>query len=679
MGLVVVCLSNLSFGQQTAQPAYCTNPGGGIQVGGAFTVSPEFGCLDFTNKSATTYATNPISPSGGVLTNLGYIFDFKDGSPLVFPPGKKDITVSLPGNYWILQVGNSSGTQYITCRVFEVLQTEQPDFDITSCGDKSVTVTFKDTPKNRKQGKYRIVWGDGNQDFSAQITVWPHQMSHTYAVIPVSKPQIVAEYTRGNSNFTVCKSEPIAFPVGVNSKPRISELEGLNGGGSDKITQLEGLDGKEYTIQQKLKGGTWVDTGKKITRNSVSVSANQTIDGLDGKQEYCFRLQILDGCANETFSNEVCTIIPKATILSLADVKIEWNNPDSDLTATPNVTRYSVGYNESPSGANPNTGAPTPVSGTTYIFDALECNKKYNFNITAFLGTTATDRVVIKSPNVLVDPTTVKELPAPNDPGIVSVLNSKTIKYSIFESAGFTKKYYIYRSINGNSFEKIAETANNFYDDKDLDLEKNYYCYAYKYENKCGIMSALSINKPCSIKLSIENTTLKWTSFIVDNKSAIKPEYYVELLDENGSVSRPLGNTIETFYEVSPTFAIEPNKILKFRILGRIKYNIDIGGVLTPFPFSAYSNNITYTPILSTLNESEILNIYPNPSEEIIKFNSTFQIKTVEIIDLQGKLLENQAVEGNQVSVKNIPKGKYILRLYDPKNKLIVNKTIVKM
>jgi hypothetical protein len=205
-GLMVLCLSNLSFGQQDAKPAFCTNPGSGIQVGGNFTVSPEFGCLDLTNKSATTFTTNPISPNGGVLTNPGYIFNFKDGDNITFPPTlETSKTFTNPGKYWILQGGNDgSGTAYITCKTFEVLQTEQPKFTITSCGDK-ITITFLDTPENRKHGKYRIVWGDGNQDFSAQVTVWPHQMQHTYATPPTVMPQIVAEYTKGTSNFTVCQ------------------------------------------------------------------------------------------------------------------------------------------------------------------------------------------------------------------------------------------------------------------------------------------------------------------------------------------------------------------------------------------------------------------------------------------------------------------------------------------
>jgi gliding motility-associated-like protein len=603
-GLMALCLPNLSFGQQDAKPAYCTNPGGGIQVGGNFTVSPEFGCLDLTNKSATTYTTNPISPNGGALTNLGYIFDLKDGGSLTTPkPIQTSITVTVPGNYWILQSGNSGGSQYITCKVFEVLQTEQPKFTINSCGDK-ITITFLDTPENRKHGKYRIVWGDGEQDFSAQVTVWPHQMQHTYATPPTVMPQIVAEYTKGTSNFTVCRSEPISFPVGLNATPRISELEGLNSGASDKITMKDGSDGTAYSIQQKPEGGNWVDTGKKITRNSGSPSANQTIDGLNGNQEYCFRLQTKDGCGNESFSNEVCTIVPKATILSPTDVKIDWNNPDADLTAAPNVTRYSMGYSESPSGANPNTGSPTPALATSFIFDLMDCSKKYNFSVTAFLGT---NEVIVKSPMVLVDPATINKMPTPKNIGTVSVLGN-LIKFNLLESEPDKprpSKYVFYRAEGGSStYTKVKETTDNFYDDNNVEPDKQQYCYKVEYQDACGNSSDQS-PAVCSVFLtSAEANTLNWTQFVIPDPTNIvqnaKPVvYYIEILDANGSVIKTVDTTPDNksnVYDAIDQVLSDPaaKGQVTFRILARQEVTIFYNGNLIPFNPGVYSNTYTF-------------------------------------------------------------------------------------
>uniref|UniRef100_UPI003BA71281 hypothetical protein n=1 Tax=Emticicia sp. TaxID=1930953 RepID=UPI003BA71281 len=77
--LLIVCLSLRVFGQQETMPKACTNPGSGILVDGGFSVTPQFACLDFSSNSATILASNAVSPSGGKLSNLGYIFNFKDG------------------------------------------------------------------------------------------------------------------------------------------------------------------------------------------------------------------------------------------------------------------------------------------------------------------------------------------------------------------------------------------------------------------------------------------------------------------------------------------------------------------------------------------------------------------------------------------------------------------------
>jgi gliding motility-associated-like protein len=601
LGLVALCLSNYSFGQQDAEPALCKNPSiFGFLPGGTFDVKPQYGCLDFTTTSVMIEVSKPFSPTGGTLNNLGYIFDFKDVNPLTpptFSPTLQTSTVlTTPGNYWIMQGGNVTGTAYIACKSFEVIQTEQPDFEITTCGANDVVVTFKDTPKNRKIGKYKIIWGDGGafgESYSAQVTVYPHLMPHTYANAPTSPPQIIAIYTRGAFE---CSSDPKSFNIGVSNNPRISELEGLNGGASDKITLVEGSDGIAYSIQQKPKGDTWVDTGKKITRNSGTLSANQTIDGLNGSQEYCFRLQTEDACSNKIFSNEVCTIVPKATTLSLTEAQIDWNNPDADLTATPNITRYSIAYSESPSGAT-NTKEPMPITATTYTFNALDCSKTYNFTITAFLGT---NEVVVKSPKVLVTPTTGGTLTS-NFVGTASIVNKNIIRVNSndFSSA---PKCIFYRAEDGSStYKRLATTTDNFYLDKDIVSANQPYCYKVEKQDACGNSLGLS-PAFCSVFLTSEKAnTLNWTPFIVPDPNLLNPppDYYVELLDANGSVIKPVDTTPDNELNVKNVIdQVLSDPVFKgqvtFRILARQKAIIIIAGVPTSFSLNVYSNPYTF-------------------------------------------------------------------------------------
>lgn len=670
LGVIAICTSTLSYSQQDKKPDQCTNPGGGISVGGTFTVSPEFGCLDFTKNSATTFVSNPIAPSGGTLTQLGYIFDLKDGRDITnFPPLQTTITLTNPGTYWILQGGNEGGSNYITCKSFEVIQTEQPDFTISTCGTtNTVTVKFLDTPKNRKHGKYRIVWGDGDQTFSAPITVWPHEMTHTYPLAPLSKPQIEAIYTRGATGFEACKSAAISFPVISNSNPRIVELEGLNGGANAKLTMVDGLDGKDYIIEQKPKSGNWVDTGKKINRASTSVNTTQTIDGLNPANEYCFRLKTTDDCGNVTYSNEVCTIIPKATIVSSKIVTITWNEP------APTVSRYSIGYKESPSGANPNTASPVTPTATTYTFDALDCSKKYDFGITAFLGTTAADRVVIKSPSILIDPSNTPKL-APKTIGTVSVLNNTVIKFNIYEAGDKASKYVFYRSEGGaNNFIKVKEYTENFYDDQNVEPDKQQYCYKVEYQDACG-NSSESSPAFCSVFLtSVQPNVLNWTPFVIPSPNTFPVDYYVETIDINGNTT-----TVDVTPDNKLNVKAQIEIILEdlnaqgkanFRIRAVQKVELNINGNLVSFPFDVYSNIYTfitpaqiYVPTAFSPNEDGSNDKFVAKGRFIVEYN-------LEVYDRWGNVIfESKDLETGWNGTANdgqtpAPPGNYGFKIY---------------
>lgn len=668
--LLIVCLSFRVFGQQETMPKACTNPGNGILVGGDFAVSPSYACLGFSSNSATIFASNAISPSGGQFSNLGYIFNFKDGDPLVFG-NTSSTTVSKPGTYWIMQGGNEKGAAYVTCKSFEVIQTEVPDIKVSSCGDKSVTVTFLNTPKNHKHGKYRILWGDGSQDFTNQSQLsFPIAKTHIYTNPPTSQPLIVAIYTRGNNNnIDVCQSTPYSFNSVVNNKPVINELENLNVGESTKLTVSAGLDGQEYNIQKKTDKGNWTNTGKTITRNSGISSATQTIDGLSKDSLYCFRLQLKDECNNEVLSDELCQIKLNAKIISGNEAELSWNIPPQK------VRDYLIFYSENPSGANPNRMV---TKNNFQKIDFLDCNKKYSFQVFANLDVPF-QQIRSISTNILIDPSSIKEFPAPDNISTVSVFNQTNIKYNIYEQSNKKPKYHFYRSVNNAEFVKIAVSTQNFYNDTNVETEKNYYCYAYKYENDCGVLSELSINNSCSIKLTINGNQLNWTPSIINNKSLIETDYYIEEMDKNGLLTST-SKTKNSYFEITERIKKDTNNSLRtFRVQATNKFTINVDGQKVLFPFSIYSNTVTYNPILSTSKEADRFNIYPNPSEDFVQLSSTLQLKTVEIVDLQGKVIENQAIENGQVSVKHLPKGKYILRLYGNDKKLISSKAIIKM
>ncbi len=482
--LLFILISIRAFGQQVTMPKECTNPPAGVLVGGAFSVSPEFACLDFTDGNATIIASNPFSPSGQRLNNLGYIFNFKDGDNLNFQT-QTSTTVSKPGIYWIMQGGNEKGQAYITCKSVEVIQPEQPDINFSiSCDKNTASINFLNTPRNQKHGKYRIIWGDGILEFVTTNGVFPILKTHNYKNPSDNRlPSIVGIYTRGSSNFEVCKSSPKEFAFEPVYKPIINKLQNLNDGKRAKISMEGGNDDKVYAIQQKISD-KWLNTGYRISRKKGETSSEIEFEITQPSSENCFRLQAVDSlCNNGITSNEICKLSLETSYLSSKYVELKWNALD-----TTNLQRYIINYSEL-DGKNANASA-SQNRANSFNFEIPDCSKKYNIEV-------------------------------------------------------------------------IGEYRN-------------------------------------------------------------------------------LSNRI---ISVSQKIITEPS----------------------------------CNPILSTSKEADKFNIYPNPSEDFVQLNSSLQLKTVEIVDLQGKIIENQTIENGQVSVKHLPKGKYILRLYGNDKKLINSKAIIKM
>ncbi|MFY7908936.1 MAG: T9SS type A sorting domain-containing protein, partial [Emticicia sp.] len=606
--------------------------------------------------------------SGGKLSNLGYIFNFKDGDSLKFQT-QTSITVSKPGTYWVMQGGNEKGQTYITCKSFEVIQPEQPDV-ISSVNNKTVTVRFLATAKNQKHGSYRILWGDGSIDFiqGLKINSFPFEKSHTYTSNPTNQPLIVAIYTRGN--IETCQSPPYPIQVEIEMESYISSLTQPNEK-SVVLTLSNGDDKKVYEIENKNKDGIWKNTGKKINPLKNNSITTYQIDSLESNIQ-CFRLKYIDNAGKEKTTNEVCLLKLNATYISDKEIKLNWNNTDST-----NSKSFELKYRTK---EDTQTKFINVDKKTEYLFSQAQPNKKYKFSVSR-TEESSEGSVYISSPEVLYIPNGfTEEIPVPDNLSSVSTLDSKTIRFNFYESSFLKSKYHFYRSISGQDFIKIGESVQNFFEDKNIDTNKDFYCYALKYEDEWATISNLSINNPCTIKLSIENNELKWNPALLNNKSLIEVEYSIDLLDEGEKVLRsPLENINETFYDISPAFLFGKNKIFNFIVRGTMRYKISTNGSLVSFPIQVYSNTVTYSPILSTSKEADKFTIYPNPSEDFVQLNSTLQLKTVEIVDLQGKIIENQTIENGQVSVKHLLKGKYILRLYGNDKKLISSKAIIKM
>jgi gliding motility-associated-like protein len=633
------CLTNLSFGQQADMPKQCTNFGNGFSDGGDFDVSPKYSCL----SSTVVRIENAKSPNGTNLSGGNYTFNLTNGRDITKRDvffSKLDTTVTTPGVYWVMQAVNEGGQIYVKCKSFEVIKPEQPDVKVGSCGNNVMTVTFLNTPKNKNHGGYIIDWGDGFQttisETDLKTTGFPFNKTHTYLTTPTSKPQIVAKYMRGTSNLSGCETS-INFEFENNNPPRISELEGLNGGTNNKITMVKGANDKPYSLEQKLKAGNWNPTSKTITRKSGEQFATETITRLNATNEYCFRLKAFDDCTNPIISNEVCTIIPKATIVGSNDIKLDWNSPD------PAVLKYSIPYSESPSGANLTSINPVNPTATTFTTTSLDCKKKYNFSINAYIGNTP-DQTIIKSPVILVDPKTSPLLP-PITVGVVSVENSNLLVFRAPQLNPIPPiKYKFYRSEGGvGNFLPVSESADNFYEDQSAEPTKRQYCYKVEYENNCGNNSEQS-PAFCSVFLtSTQANTLNWIPPVIQSNNPNPIEYYIESIDQNNlkqninittNTSQNVKQQIENLLNLTNTIGEA-----KFVIKARQKIIVVINGTSIPISSEVSSNEYIFiippqifVPTAFSPNEDGINDIFTAKGRYFVQFN-------LEIYDRWGNVI----------------------------------------
>lgn len=81
-------------------------------------------------------------------------------------------------------------------------------------------------------------------------------------------------------------------------------------------------------------------------------------------------------------------------------------------------------------------------------------------------------------------------------------------------------------------------------------------------------------------------------------------------------------------------------------------------------------NNVTVSSDCSLLQSSEVINkqrisVYPNPTKDIAFLETPEKIKKIEIFDISGRLIKTELkVVNNKISVSNLPKGNYILKIY---------------
>jgi photosystem II stability/assembly factor-like uncharacterized protein len=92
---------------------------------------------------------------------------------------------------------------------------------------------------------------------------------------------------------------------------------------------------------------------------------------------------------------------------------------------------------------------------------------------------------------------------------------------------------------------------------------------------------------------------------------------------------------------------------------------------------SDYSQFINLVSGINQLSKNEVA-IYPNPVSDIIYFKNN-SVKLINVLDISGKtILSQNNIKNNQVTIKDLASGDYVIQAFDQKNNLIFSHKIIK-
>lgn len=120
-------------------------------------------------------------------------------------------------------------------------------------------------------------------------------------------------------------------------------------------------------------------------------------------------------------------------------------------------------------------------------------------------------------------------------------------------------------------------------------------------------------------------------------------------------------------------FPIQPDQIVHCTCTGTLLPSVTSGSgqCWVDIILSADCDCITrmttlwVTPIFETIDENQAeVKLYPNPVHDFLNIVSEKEIKTCQIIDLQGKILViNNLSESNNIDLRTLPEGSYMLKI----------------
>ncbi len=231
---------------------------------------------------------------------------------------------------------------------------------------------------------------------------------------------------------------------------------------------------------------------------------------------------------------------------------------------------------------------------------------------------------------------------------------------------------YFYIGMSGN---KIVNKYNKNYCGviTKIDLSGNV-----KWERDIQSSQDLSLGMQTNIELDEQNNIYSYNIFKekinfnnIEYTFGNWPEYKVIMkIDNNGNMKylKPVDNSGNMYHGKLFSNVIDVSGVDKISCLGSTSNNKFLN-----FPIQNSANPKLYIATFKNENlaTSELglsnVEIYPNPTADILNIQTEQKISKIEIYDITGKLLKLNSKE-NKINVSELVKGTYLIKIYTNRN-----------
>lgn len=215
----------------------------------------------------------------------------------------------------------------------------------------------------------------------------------------------------------------------------------------------------------------------------------------------------------------------------------------------------------------------------------------------------------------------------------------------------------IYRADEGDEFEVLKElTASQLsYNDSTVELNTSYQ---YFLKLTAGIFESFSDTVTFITPESALLPTPEIGFAILDNMIVLDWQY---------DITQILGFEIYRSPETNDTFELiastEENEYTDISALQNIPYFYKIKA-FNAFESSEFSNEVTLLITAINGEDTASFKIYPNPATTDLKITSEFMGSTFEVLDFNGKVLNQGNINHEKVDVSQLRNGIYLIKIY---------------